>query len=158
MTPLQQRTLVVAKRYIGASEDLGPNRGTVIQRFQLWYGRWMLGQSWCVAFAIYAVDVAAKELKVPNPLLKTASSSALYLWAKQQGRLLREPEPGCVFVVRRGGDGDSDGRRDAGKSHIHTGLVHDVEPDGRLLTLEGNRGDAVRWARRGQAGLDFIRI
>lgn len=158
MTPLQQRTLQVAKRFVGVRENLGPNRGTVVQKFQLWYGRWMVGQPWCVAFAVYCCDVAAKELGVPNPLLKTASSSALFAWAVKHGRRQPEPAAGDIFVVRSGGLGDSDGRNNAGKTHIHTGLVHTVEPNGTLTTIEGNFGNAVKWNKRNQRGLDFIRI
>lgn len=158
MTPLRQRTLQVAKRFVGASENIGPNRGTVIERFQLFIGRWMIAQPWCVAFSVYCVYRAANELKMGTDLLKTASSSALYTWAKRHGRLLTKPEAGCILLVRAGGAGDSDGRADHGKSHIHCGLVHTVEADGTLVTIEGNFGNKVKWNRRRATGLDFVRI
>jgi len=158
LTDLQQRTLQVAKRFIGASENQGPNRGTRIAPFQLWFGKWLLGQPWCAAYVIYCCEIAAKELGLPRTVPKYASCSLIFAWAKQKGRLLDHPEPGCIFLVRRGGQGDSDGRADRGKSHIHTGFVHGVESDNRLLTVEGNFGNRVAWNRRSAAGLDFVRI
>lgn len=158
MTDLQRQTLIVAKRFMGAREDLGANRGTVIRRFQLFIGRWMVGQPWCAAYATFCIHIAAQELGIKTTFIKSASSSAIYAWAKKNHRLLSAPAPGCVFVVRKGGSGDDDRRSEVGKSHIHTGLVHTVNPDGVLITVEGNASNRVRWGKRSQAGLDFIEI
>lgn len=158
MTPLQQRTLQIAKTFVGASENLGPNRGTRIERIQLWFGRWMLGQPWCAAYVVYCCELAAKDLKLPRTVPKYASCSLIYAWAKKNGRLLANPQPGCVFLVRKGGSGDSDGRADRGKSHIHCGFVHDAHSSGRLVTVEGNYSNRVSWNHRAASGLDFVRI
>lgn len=158
LTPLQRRTLQFAKSFVGAREDLGPNRGTRIERIQLWFGRWMLGQPWCAAFVVYSCELAAKDLGLPRTLPKYASCSLIYAWAKKHGRLLAKPEPGCVFLVRAGGSGDSDGRADKGKSHIHCGFVHDVHSSGRLVVVEGNYRDACTWNHRPATGLDYVRI
>lgn len=157
MTPLQQRTLQVAKRFIGVREDLGPNRGTVVQKFQRFIGNWMLGQPWCIAFLVFCCRTAAKELGVPCKIPMTASSSHLFRWAKQHGALLAGPEPGCIGLVRAGGRGDDDGRSNRGASHIHGFLVHDVQGT-EVVTVEGNMGNAVRWGRRLAKRLDYVRI
>jgi hypothetical protein len=154
-TPLQQRTLQVAKRWVGERET-GVNRGKkggIIQTAQLWFGNWMVGQPWCAAFATYCIFKAAKELGVKNPFIKSASSSAIYAWAKKTGRLLNGPEPGCIGLVVAGRNAAK------GKSHEHTFLVHNIDGD-EVVTIEGNWSNKVRWNRRKKAAanLDWVRI
>lgn len=154
MTPLQQRTLQVAKRYVGASEDEGNNRGRIIAQFQLFFGRWMLGQPWCAAFATFCIHKAEAELNLPHTFLTSPSSSAIYAWAKKAGRLLAHPEAGCVGLVKAGEHAAK------GKSHEHTFLVHTLEAEGsRVLTVEGNWSNRVRWNRRSVTNnYDWVRI
>lgn len=146
MTELQQRTLQVAKRYLGVYEDQGSNRGKVIAQFQLFIGRWVLGQPWCAAFASFCLFTAAKELGVTPEFEKTASSSAIYRWAKRTGNLLPKPTDGCIGLVIGGPTG-----------HEHTCLVHTVEGD-TVLSVDGNISNRVRWVRRSTASMHYVRI
>ena len=67
-------------------------------------------------------------MKVTNPMLKSASSSDIFAWAKQAGRVVTRPQHGDIFVVR-GGE----------RTHYHTGMVDDVtDGNGRMPTIEGN--------------------
>lgn len=162
MNALQQRALQVAKRYIGVKETTGRNDGPVVRMFQRYVAKgyaWLDSQPWCVCYVTYCVHAAAKELGVKPAMPYEASSSRLYAWAKKNGRLLKAPRNGCIGLVRRGGRGDQDGRATGGSSHIHCFLVHTVEPDGRLVTLEGNYRNSVGWGKRKASDpLDYVEI
>lgn len=143
---LEQKTLQVAKGFLGVREATGHNDGTQVNAFQRYVARgaaWLLGQPWCVCFVIYCVKKAAGALGVTSRLPLTASSSELYRWYLAHGLLLAKPKPGCVGLVRGGKTG-----------HEHAFLVHDVDGE-TLVTVEGNWGDAVRWNRRRVEGCDF---
>lgn len=107
------------------------------------------GNPWCASFAVYCCHVAAKELGVDCAVPKTASTSAIARWAKQNGNLLAKAEPGCIGLLR----GNA-----YGTGYIHTYLVHTVNDDGTLVTVEGNLGNACRWNHRKSEGSDFARI
>ncbi|HYF39964.1 MAG TPA: hypothetical protein VD930_09765 [Gemmatimonadales bacterium] len=160
-TPLVQRTLQLAKQYVGQREATGRNDGwfpRLVQRFVAKGSRWLDNQPWCVCYATYVIHTAAKELGIKPAFPNSASSSQVYAWAKQHGKLLRAPVPGCVGLVRRGGQGDQDGRNDAGKTHIHTFIVHDIQGT-TLITTEGNYRNSVCWnKRRHPWNCDFVAI
>lgn len=148
MTPLQQRTLQVAKRHLGVKEEGGPNRGPVVEKI-LQFVHLAKGNPWCVASAVYFAHTAAKELGVTCHLPKTGSTSALYRWARESGNLLATPSPGCLVLV----EGNA-----YGTGFVHTALCHDVEPGGVLLCVEGNLANRVKWNRRPAVGCKFARI
>lgn len=162
MTELQQRTLQVAKAKVGQREATGRNDGPfvrMLQRFVANGAAWLDGQPWCIMFVTWAIHAAAKDLNIKPVVPKNASSSSLYQWARRNAMLLTHPVAGCIGLVRRGGRGDSDGRSSAGKSHIHGFLVHTVEADGTLVTVEGNFSHAVKWNRRRKPyNCDFVQI
>lgn len=145
-TPLERRTLQIAKSFIGAREATGRNDGPVVSRFQRFVAggaAWLLGKAWCVCFVVYCVKSAAKSIGVPSRLPMTASSSQLFVWYKRNGLLLKGPKAGCVGMLRGGPTG-----------HQHTFLVHAVQ-DGVLVTVEGNYRNRVMWNRRPVEGCDF---
>lgn len=162
MTPLQQRSLQIAKKHIGEREATGRNDGAAVRFWQRLVAKgyaWLDGAPWCACFATGVVHLAAKELGIVPQLPLDASSSSLYRWAKKHGKLLPKPVNGCIGLVRRGGSGDHDGGANAGKSHIHTFLVHDAPPSGVLVTIEGNFKNATSWnKRKANSGLDFVEI
>jgi hypothetical protein len=145
-TALEQRTLQIAKGFVGAREASGRNDGPIVSRFQRFVANgasWLLGKAWCVCFVLYCVKAAAWDRKLRSRLPLTASSSVLYQWFKREGLLLPRPIPGCIGMLRGGETG-----------HRHTFLVHDVE-DLVLVTVEGNLRNGVRWNRRPISGCDF---
>jgi len=162
LTPLQQRSLQIAKRHIGEKEATGRNDGPAVlfwQRLVAKGYKWLDKQPWCACFATGVVHLAAKDLGITPRLPLDASSSSLYRWAKANGELLLGPTDGCIGLVKAGGAGDHDGRSNAGSSHIHTFLVHTVNPDGSLATIEGNFRNSTCWNKRKPPyGCDFIRI
>jgi hypothetical protein len=144
LSPLQQRALQVAKRYLGQHEATGHNDGALprlAQRFIANGAAWLDRQPWCACFAVFCVHTAAREIGLTSALPKTASSSALYRWFRDHGRLLDQPVPGCVGLVKGGPTG-----------HQHTFLVHDVrhEADGLMVVIgvDGNYKNAVSWSKR----------
>lgn len=149
MTELQQRTLQVAKRYLKVTEDPpGSNRGRVVDQFGAFFGRWMLGQPWCAAFATWAIYRAGHELGVTPMMPRSASSSELYRWAVRTKNLLPFPQTGCLGLVIGGPTG-----------HSHTCLIHAVEDGGRVvLSVDGNWRNRVTWVRRPVAALHYVRI
>ncbi len=131
MTDLSAAALQVAGTLIGVAEQpLGSNRGPMIDRFLRRSGA-DPGNPWCMAFVYYCVDEAAKAQEAGNPLLKTASCSALFRWAKENDRLVARPETGDIFLCIGGDTG-----------HFHTGFVAGpIQTNDRFITIEGNSNE-----------------
>jgi hypothetical protein len=145
-TPLEQRTLQVAKRLVGQREATGRNDGWIArlcQRFVDPTLSWLEGAPWCVCFALYCCHTAAGELGTRSRLPKLASSSRLYAWFRERGLLLDRPKGGCIGMVRGGPTG-----------HSHTFLVHDSR-DGVVIGVDGNYRNAVGWSRRPAGACDY---
>jgi hypothetical protein len=162
LSKLEQRALQIAKRHVGEREATGRNDGPAVRFWQRLVAKgytWLDNQPWCVCFATGVVHLAGKELGVSPRLPLNASSSSLYAWAKRNGKLLPKPVDGCIGIVRRGGAGDHDGGANAGKTHVHTFVVHTAYPNGTLATIEGNFRNSVCWnQRRAPYGCDWVRI
>lgn len=155
-TPLEQRTLQIAKSLVGKREASGRNDGWIVRLVHRAIDptlAWLEGQPWCVSFVVYCIHRAGDELSEVVRLPKTASSSSLYQWYGQRGLLMRSPLPGCVGMVRAGRATGSDGSS-RGKSHTHTFLVHDVDGS-YVIGVDGNYRNAVGWSRRPSAHCDF---
>lgn len=172
LTPLQQRTLQVAKRHLGEHEATGHNDGKLPSFVQRWVAKgqaWLDRQPWCACFATWAIHSAANELRregvaVDGPRIPPcASSSSLYRWF-QANHWLSKPLPGRVGLVRGGSTG-----------HSHTFLIHDIVrptvsgqlsvlggsldpsavlPTDRVIGVDGNYHNAVSWSRRRVADVD----
>lgn len=157
LTPLQRRSLQIAKRHVGEREATGRNDGAAVRFWQRLVAKgatWLDNQPWCVCFATGVVYLAGKELGISPALPLNASSSSLYAWAKREGQLLPGPVEGCIGVVRAPKGGSA-----GGKSHTHTFLVHTVQPEGVLVTVEGNFRNSVGWnRRRAPFGCDWVEI
>ena len=119
--------LAEARARIGVREQpLGSNRGPQVDEYLRRAGLGP-GYFWCMAFVYYCVDEAARKLKVPNLLPRTASCSRLYRWARAHGRLVPHPAPGDIFLCIGGDTG-----------HYHTGFVDGGLARERFPTVEGN--------------------
>jgi len=145
-SPLEQRTLGVAKRLLGKREATGRNDGWIARLCQRFVDpglSWLENAPWCVCFALYCCHTAARELGGASRLPKVASTSLLFRWFQERGLLLDRPKPGCIGMVRGGKTG-----------HRHTFLVHDVHGD-RVIGVDGNYRNAVAWSSRPASACDY---
>jgi hypothetical protein len=147
---IRLKTIELAGQSVGVREDTRPNWGRWVSIYLTTAGI-AFPAPWCAAFVAYKIHQAGERLGMPvrwpRKMPWATSSSMLYLWARREGLLLDRPIPGCVFLVRGGPTG-----------YRHTGLVHSVDGNGDVLTIEGNIRDSVIRGRRRNSGLVFIRI
>lgn len=147
--------LRVARSQIGVREDAGrPNRGPQVDEYLRRVGldpdkaNPAEGYAWCVAFAYWCFDEAAKKLGRPNPLPKTAG--VLEHWRKSKGGTkmgdiaiefgTKTLRPGTLFFM------------DFGKGYGHLGFV-ERHVGRKLFTIEGNSN-----AEGGREGLGVVRL
>lgn len=155
-TDLGATALVLALTHVGQHEQpLGSNRGPQVSEWLKRTGG-EPGNPWCASFACCMIEDAAKQLGIPNPVPMTASSSALYRWAKGANRLVARPEPGDLALVIGGETG-----------HYHTVICAGVPSGDRVQTIEGNSNmdgsaNGVEVAHRAPgrrlSSCDFVRI
>jgi len=165
MSDLATHALEYAKTQIGVHEEPpGSNAGPQVDAYLADVGLGP-GESWCLSFVHYSFDQAAKALKVPNPLLKTGSCSALYEWAAANGKLVSDSgdvQPGDIGLVIGGPTG-----------HRHAVFVlRGIDGTNRCETIEGNSntqgsadGEAVvhldastPHAGRDLDSMDYVRV
>jgi hypothetical protein len=135
------QALTVALSQDGVREKGGPNRGPEVEGYLKRVGL-DGGASWCQAFVYWCFDEAARNLKVANPVVKTAG--VLTHWAKSptEARVYARAafddptliRPGAIFII------------DHGSGKGHTGLVTRVL-SGEIATIEGNTN--ARGSREG---------
>lgn len=142
---------------MGVLEDpIGSNWGDRVSQYLKSAG-FTTPAAWCVVFVYWAFEQAAKGKGVKNPMLKTGSSSGLYNWARDNGKLVSAPQPGDIALVIGGDTG-----------HYHCLLVASaIDQNSRFQTVEGNsntdgsaNGIGVVWRSPGRpiASCDFIRL
>lgn len=105
------------------------------------------GIPWCAAFVSWCYAHAEGG----SPFGRFTGSWQFYEWGQAHGRLLAPSDaalPGDVAVILRG-----DPRQ---RPHGHTMLVAGVMDDGRIATVEGNSGNAVRGLVRARSALTAI--
>lgn len=136
-----KRVVEVAVGEIGVIEQPdGSNRGARVDV----YTAPDLGIPWCAAFVSWCFLRGADD---GSPFGRILSALKMREWAVTNNRLLgiaALPQPGDVFVLLRG------------DLHGHVGLVVGSTPDGRMLTIEGNAGNAVRGLVRARAAVSCI--
>lgn len=135
-----RRVLEVAVGEIGVTEQPdGSNSGPRVDV----YTQPERGIQWCAAF----VSWCYRRSENGSPFGTILSAYKFAEWGRQKGGLLgiaALPSPGDVFVIIRG------------DLHGHVGLVAGLTMDGRLCTVEGNSGNAVRGLIRTRSTLSAI--
>ena len=116
-----------------AASQLGVReQGRNITDYGDWFGA--NGVFWCAEFVSWVFAHAGHPLPISIGATRGASGFAYCQYGRDEaykrGELFSRPRPGDVFFHFRRGD------RGAG----HTGIVVDVLPDGRVVTIEGNAG------------------
>lgn len=145
--------LTIAQSQVGVEEDpRGSNWGPRVREYLKKAGI-NVPAPWCMAFVVWCHRIAGVSPKV---LPVTASCTYLLNWAREQGKLTKQPQPGDIFLLLRPG----------GKTSFHTGIVRNVSAL-YFGTVEGNsnasgspEGYAVvqRTRRRVLANVAFVRL
>ena len=119
--------LRVAASQLGVRE-----RGRNLNEYGEWFGA--NGVFWCAEFVSWVFAHAGHPLPISIGAGKGASGFAYCQYGRdaayKRGELFSRPRPGDVFFHFRRGDSGAG----------HTGIVVDVLPDGRVVTIEGNAG------------------
>lgn len=136
-----KRIVEVAAGEIGVVEQPdGSNRGARVDV----YTAPDLGIPWCAAFVSWCFLRGAED---GSPFGRILSAYKFAQWGNEHGRTLGDaaiPQAGDVFVILRG------------NLHGHVGLVVGLTMDGRMLTVEGNAGNAVRGLIRARASVNAV--
>lgn len=117
--------LQVARSQVGVVE-----KPTNRQKYGAWFGA--NGVFWCAEFVSWVFAQAGHSLPISIGAGRGASGFAYCQYGRdaawKRGELFRTPRVGDVFFHFRHGDSGPG----------HTGIVVDVLPDGRIVTIEGN--------------------
>lgn len=150
---LGEKAVEVLSRSIGVRGNgpkgtSGYHRGVLIDQINLGLygdGKSLLGEPWCARAARWGYEKAAQELGLPPPFKTVKSTLAsVSTWASKFKKYkLDAPKVGAVALK---------------KDLSHAMLVAQVNPNGSVLTIEGNHGDAVANVRRQPADLLFYDI
>ncbi len=127
MSKLSDLAVTVAIDEIGNEEiPIGSNWGVHVQTY-LASVKISFPASWCMAYVYWCFNIAAKQLNVPNPLVKTGG--VLNQWNKVDALYKSKiAKVGSIFIM------------DFGHGLGHTGIVERIE--GEILhTIEGNTND-----------------
>ena len=133
--------LLVSKKYgenrIGAFaaeigvREIGTNRGPRVETYLASVGL-PPGNPWCAAFVAWCIQQAALRRKATVEWPRTGYCPSIAAWAKRMGKILTEPQPGQVFLLRLSVGGTT--------RFAHTGIVERVQ--GEILhTIEGNTNE-----------------
>lgn len=126
---LQQKALEIAITQLGEQEKpLGSNWGEPVKTYLKSVGI-TFPASWCMALMYWCFNEAAKQLGVPNPLIRTGGVLAHWNKADKKYRVIGDPQPGDIFIM------------DFGHGLGHTGIVERVEKD-VVHTIDGNTNDS----------------
>lgn len=155
---LGEKAVEVLTRDLGAHEEPWPNyprkpgpnsnRGPVVDKILRGVhgdGEKLLGKPWCARGVRYAYEKAAQELGAPSPFRNIRDSLAMVSsWASKFKKYkIDQPKVGAAAVL---------------KNLSHITIVARVNPDGSVMTIEGNHGDAIANVRRKADSLLFFDI
>ena len=145
------KALEIATTQVGVEEEpRNSNWGPEIRNY-LRAGAILSPAPWCMAFVVWCYRQAGIS---QNRLPTTASCTFLLNWARENGKIVKDPQPGDIFLLLRKG----------GHTSFHTGIVRNVS---KLWygTVEGNSNDqgspegyAVVKRTRMRRNVVFVRI
>lgn len=134
---LRIRAVEIADTQLFVREKTGKNDGKEVEEYLRGVGLGK-GYAWCAAFVYWCFQKASEELKVPNPLIKTAG--VLDHWNRTKGKkITNNPQEGDIFIM------------DFGKGAGHTGIVSEVK-NGKIYTIEGNTSADPTYAGEDREG------
>jgi hypothetical protein len=125
---LAQRALKIAISQLGNSEiPKNSNWGKHVEKYLKSVGI-NFPAFWCMAFVYWSFDEAAKEMKIKNPLPKTAGVLDMWNRCPKKWRVKGQPQKGDIGIM------------DYGKGKGHTFIV-ESSTDKIVQTVEGNSND-----------------
>ncbi len=144
---LINRTIDVARRYVGQKEATGRNDGPFVEMLQKYVEgpgeTWLKGAPWCACFASYSIHMAAAELDLLDELkfIKSASSSQIAERAHANGTFSPDPFPEVCIAIEKASPGQ-------GKTYQHTCLAncspgHWAPGQDFFFSVDGNWRDQV---------------
>lgn len=147
---MKARVVSTAEQFVGwVKEATRANDGPWVEAVQRVTGN-KRGDPWCASFVAFVLGIAYRG---KNPLPATASCDRLLQFARTQGIVTTEPEPGDVFLVLK-----------TPNDAVHTGFVTAVSPL-EVKTVEGNTnedGGRDGWGvfarKRRRDRLTFVRL
>jgi cell wall-associated NlpC family hydrolase len=118
--------LRAAESQVGQAEQPpGSNDGPAIATYRSAVEGAYPGAPWCAYFVSWCAAQAGAPIGDRGQGLGSVAEIAD--WARRTGRLVSQPQPGDLILF--------------GTEHV--GIVETVNPDGSLVTVEGNASDAV---------------
>ncbi len=120
---LRNRILSLAKGEVGLRE-VGNNQGA-ITKYPNYFGRG--AESWCADFVSWVVTKAGGHLNDPWTVSQASSAASQGRW-----KGMSNPQPGDLVYFNWERNGRSFSQID------HVGIVVGVNPDGSVVTIEGN--------------------
>lgn len=127
-----------ATKWLGVIEDKhkGDNKGVEVELFQKAVDGKAQGESWCMAFVQYCIKQIEIEFKIQCLVYK--SEHCLTVFRNSQPKVVKEPQPGDLIIWRFG-------NTDKG----HVGIIKEILPGKRVITIEGNTSDSQAVEREG---------
>ena len=119
---LRFRALETLQTQLHVREKTNNNDGIDVEKYLKAVGL-PKGYAWCMAFVYWGFKEASEQLKVKNPVPRTAG--VLDCLSRAKAKVVALPQPGDQFIMDFG----------AGKGH--TGMVVDVRGK-NIFTVEGN--------------------
>ena len=138
---LRLRALEIADTQLFVREKTGKNDGVEVESYLKAVGLGK-GYAWCMAFVFWLFLRASTELKIANPVPKTAGVLDCYAKAKKLGYVIPhdDVQAGDQFIM------------DFGKGAGHTGLVTEVKSATHVYTVEGNTSADPSYAAADREG------
>ena len=135
---LSERALEIAlaEMAAGAREIGGNNRGPWVRKYLALCGL-PEGNPWCAAFVSWCYVEAAKSLGMQRAFKPIAGAKRVYAAAKKAGGArdqAHDAEPGDIICWTRGGANAATG---------HVGMVHHIDDECVIHTIEGNKTSRV---------------
>lgn len=134
---LREKTLEIARSYLGTSEQGGNNRGEQVEEF-LRAAKCRPGDPWCAAFVNWCAEKGAQAHNVISPLESVPLQGyvqSYFAWAREHGYVVTVEQalPGDLFCLYYGNLG----------RYGHIGFVESVDTKrGVFKTVEGNSNSA----------------
>jgi uncharacterized protein (TIGR02594 family) len=115
-----------ATKWIGVHEQGGNNNGPEVAKFQKAVDGKAGSEAWCMAFVQFCIKEVEESLGIKSLIKRSEHCLTTYNESPDSIKV-KVPEAGCIVIWQHGTT-----------SNGHTGFVTGINPEGKLLTIEGN--------------------